>query len=816
MLKKTFDIKGMSCAACASHIEKAVSKLDGVSEVNVMLVKNCMTLIADDSLKDSEIIKAVEDAGYGASPSGTGQSIAKADDTEQKRRFRALIVSFVLLVALIAIAMGPKFGFVPFDSAFTSAATQGILALCIMWLQRRYYISAWRALTHFGFNMDSLVSLGSLVSFAYSLINFITLPHGAGVDALVGSNPVFFDSAAGILCFVAIGKYFEERTRVRTADAVMKLYDLAPKFVNVKRDGKFVEIPIKETKVGDILALKAGDQVGVDGTVISGSGYCDESALTGESVPVSKKIGSKVVSSSILVSGELEMKAEAVGSDTTLSKIISLVDDANSKKAPIARVADRVAGVFVPAVILLAIAVFCIWYFALGAGFTVALNYGICVLVISCPCALGLATPLAIVAGTGRAARAGVLFKSPEAIESLSRATVFVFDKTGTLTTGRMNVIGSRFNEESDESRVLSRAASLEAKSGHPLSQAFLRRYTAGDFKVENYKLIEGRGITAKVDDHQIGVGNSSLAEKMGATLGDEDKAFVSVHEQLGQAVLIIIEDGAVVGEVVIADEIRPSAKGAIARLKDMGIRPLMLTGDRHEIASSVASQLGISDYRAQLLPQDKASIIGDLQKQGEHTVMIGDGINDSVAIATAQTGIGLAGTSDIAVEACQVVLLRGNLGDCVNALKMARKTLTNIRENLFWAFIYNVIFIPVAAGAFASWGLGLTPIAGALLMSVSSICVGLNALRLTVVRLEKFSDKEEGKFMNKTVRLSGMSCDHCAARVAKALKAISGVSSAEVDLKTQSAKVSCDDTVSCDIVKKAIEDAGYDFKSFG
>jgi heavy metal translocating P-type ATPase len=816
MLKKTFDIKGMTCAACASHVEKAVSKVPGVSDVNVMLVKNRMTLLAGDNVQDSAIIKAVEDAGYGAAPagSGAGEQVRKADDTEQKRRKRALLSSFALLVVLMAVALGPRFGFEPFSTAFASAAVQGVLALCIMWLQRRYYVSAARALRHGSSNMDTLVSLGSLVSFAYSACNFLTLPSGAGLDVLMGSNPVFFDSAAGILCFVAIGKYFEERTRVRTADAVMKLYDLAPKFVTVKRDGKTSQIPLADAKKGDVLVIKAGEQVGVDGVVVSGSGYCDESALTGESVPVKKEPGSKITSSSILSSGAVEMRAEAVGADTTLSKIIALVDDANSKKAPIARVADRVAGVFTPAVLAIAAAVFCIWYFGMDAGMAVSLNYAICVLVISCPCALGLATPLAIVAGTGRSASAGVLFKSPEALETLRRATVFVFDKTGTLTTGRMSVVATRFNEGADEQGALSRAAALESKSGHPLAQAFGRKYQPGNYEAEDFRLIDGCGVTGRVDGRVVGVGNTSLADRLGAKLSDDDGAFIAVHEKLGQAVMLVIEDGKIAGEVVIADEIRPSAKQAIADLKAMGVRPVMLTGDRRTVAEGVAAQLGIEDFRAELLPQDKAAIIRQLEEQGEHAVMVGDGVNDSVAIATAEAGIGIAGTSDIAVESCQVVLLKGNLGDCANALLMSRRTMANIKENLFWAFIYNVIFIPVAAGAFSSFGFRLTPMAGALLMSLSSVCVGLNALRLTMVKLKDYSDKEEEKLMKKTVHVSGMACEHCVARVTKALKAVPGVADAEVTLSTQSASIDCDGSVTPDMVKKAVEDAGYEFKS--
>ncbi len=802
----------MSCAACAAKVERSVKKIKGVSDVNVALLQNRMTLVAENAVTDAEIISAVRGAGYDAAPSGGEAKAAKADTSERERQKKQLILSFALFALLLLIAMGPAFSLRLIPSAGLSAAVQALLALGVMFLQRKYFISAFRALRHLGFNMDTLVSLGSLASFCYSLCNALTLPEEAGLEALSGSNPLFFDSAAGILCFVAIGKYFEARTKVSAADAVMRLYDLAPKFVCVEREGKEADVPLSEIKKGEVVVIRAGEQTGIDGTVISGEGYCDESALTGESRPVAKKAGSRIISASVLSSGHLKVRADAVGAETTLSKIIALVDEANAKKAPIARLADVAAGYFVPAVIAIACLVFLIWFFAFSAPFAAALNYAVCVLVISCPCALGLATPLAIMAGTGRAASAGILFKSPEALENLRKATVFVFDKTGTLTYGSMNVVAERFESGAEQERVKAAVAAAEAKSEHPLARALYKKYAQGALpEALDYQFTEGCGVTATVNGHRYGIGNERLAEKLGAKLSEEAQSYISVQEGAGRSVMLIIEDEKIAGQAVVADELKRSAKSAVAALKAMGAEVLMLTGDSGRIAAAIAAESGITQYRARLFPQDKAEIIKKLQGAGQNVVMVGDGVNDSVALATADTGIGLAGTSDIAVSSCQVVLLHGNLTDAANALTMSRKTITNIRENLFWAMIYNVIFIPIAAGLFSSWGLKLTPMAGAILMSLSSVCVGLNALRLALVKLQSSSDKKEMELMKKTITVNGMSCKHCVAAVTKALKAVPGVAGAEVSLERSNAVVECGAEVSDEALKKAVTDAGYE-----
>lgn len=815
MEKKTYEIKGMSCAACAAKVERAVSRLSGVQAVNVMLLKNRMTLVADPAVTDDQaIIAAVRNAGYDACAASVGSRVQSADDREVRAQKTELVSSFVLLVILMLVSMGSDFGIVLIDNALVSGVAQLTLTLAIMVLQRRYFRSAFRALLHLGSNMDTLVSMGSLVSFCYSVYHLSMIDPSMTVSGMQGHHSLYFETAAAILTFVAIGKYFEGRTKVRTTDAVMMLYDLAPKFVNLVRDGRETQVALSEVREGDVLAVRAGEQLGIDGTVIAGEGYADESSLTGESRPVKKTADSKVVSASVLTAGELTVRADAVGPDTTLSKIIALVDDATSKKAPIARLADKIAGVFVPAVLALAALTFIVWYCALDAALGTALNFAVSVLVVSCPCALGLATPLAIVAGTGRAARAGILFKSPEVIEELRKASVYVFDKTGTLTSGNMSVTAERFAADLDVEEIRAAVAALERKSAHPLARAVARKYGDGnDLAVEGFAAVEGEGIEGTVLGSRFAVGNARMLKRLGAEVDHEIAAFGSIHEDAGSTVLHVIRDGKALGVLVIADEIKPSSRETVALLHKLGITCLMLTGDSEAVARSVARELGIREFRASLMPQDKAEIIRSLQSQGHNVVMIGDGVNDAVALATANTGIGLAGTSDIAVSSCGVVLLKGSLRDCVNAAIISRATMGNIRENLFWAFIYNVIFIPVAAGLFSGWGWTMNPMVGAVLMSLSSVCVGLNALRLTRLKISSVSDKKESSMNKKVLNVEGMMCQHCVASVTKALKAVPGVTAVEVSLERKCAEVSFEDGVSAQALSDAVTAAGYEVK---
>lgn len=813
MQRRTYDIKGMSCAACVANVERAVRSLEGVSDVNVMLMKNRMTLVADENiLKEGGIETAVAQAGYEASISGSASKLKSADDREEKRQKLQLILSVVLTLILMSISMGNLFHL----NAQTSAYVQLIITLGVMFLQRKYFISAKRAIVHFNFNMDTLVSLGSLSAVVFSLISLAKISPEMSHDVLMKDVPLYFESACGILTFVAVGKFFEERGKVKTTDAISRLYDLAPKLVTVVKDGVNCTMPLEDVKLDDIVILTAGEQLGIDGVVIEGQGFCDESALSGESAPVKKLVGSKVLSASVLLDGYLKVRAQAVGADTTLAKIISLVDEASNQKAPIARIADTIASYFVPAVISVAILTFIVWYFIVGESFALAINFAISVLVVSCPCALGLATPVAIMAATGLAAKAGILFKSPEVLENLRKASIFVFDKTGTLTYGHMQVVSIITNNAYPENLALLFAASLEQKSSHPLAKAFVKKANAKElFPVADYAFKEGLGVVGKIINDDYALGNLKLAKSLGIEVSDNNLKLYDDYAKKGFNVLFLYKNREVLALFVIGDEIKAGAFATIKALHERGLKTLMLTGDNDKVAHSVAQSVNIGAFKAGLLPQDKATIIKSLNQQHEQTVMIGDGINDSVSLTQAHTGIGLAGTSDIALSACDVVLLRENLYDIVNAYEISKKTIRIIKENLFWAFIYNVVFIPVAAGAFYStYGLKFTPMMAALLMSLSSLCVVANALRLTRQKISLHKDtKEENKLMIKTIKISGMHCEHCVAAVTKTLQSLPGVSAVKVSLDKAEAVANIPEIISDSIVKSSIEALGFEVK---
>lgn len=814
MQKRSYDIQGMSCAACVANVERAVKNIPGVSDVNVMLMNKRMTLLADENvLKDGVIEDAVARAGYKAEIASGASKVKLADDSSVKKQKLQLILSIALTALLMSISMGNIFSL----GAKTSALVQLAITLAVMLLQRKYFISAFRALVHFNFNMDTLVSLGSLASVIFSLISLFKIDAGMGYEVLMNEYPLYFESAAGILTFVAVGKYLEERGKIKTTDAVSKLYDLAPKFVTIFKNNQYRNIPLDEVQKGDIIVIKAGEQIGIDGIVSEGQGFCDESALSGESAPVKKLAGSQVLSASVLLDGYLKVQAQAVGKETTLSKIIALVDEAASKKAPIARIADIIASYFVPAVIILAFLTFIAWYFAAGADFALAINFAISVLVVSCPCALGLATPVAIMAATGTAARAGILFKSPEVLENLRKATIFVFDKTGTLTYGRMQIIKVIANQNYPENMALLFAASLEQKSSHPLAKAFINKAQAKNlFPVENYSFKEGLGVCGEIMAEHYAVGNLNYAKSAGIEISTDNLHAYDEYTAKGYTVLFLYKDQEVLALFVVGDEIKSEAEFTIEALHKRALKTLMLTGDNEKVALNVARLVKIDQVKAGLLPQDKAKIIDNLNLSSEQTVMIGDGINDSVSLTHAHTGIGLAGTSDIAVSACDVVLLKGNLLDIVNAYEISRKTIRIIKENLFWAFIYNIVFIPVAAGVFYSaYGLKFTPMMAALLMSLSSLCVVANALRLTKIKLESYKDKkEESKPMIKTIKISGMHCEHCVLSVTNTLKALPGVKDVAVSLEKGEAVASIPEAVSDSIIKTSIEALGFEVSS--
>lgn len=815
MEKRIYEVRGMSCAACASKVERAVKKLQGIKDVNVMLLQGRMTLIADESsLKPGMVENAVHNAGYEASLSGENSSLKRADGSAVRLDLIRLCISVLLTLCIMLVSMGHYIGVNLIGNALINASVQLMLTLYVGMLQFKYFYSAFKALRHMTFNMDTLVAMGALVSIIYSLVSMSFLEDGMLSEVLHQDHPVYFESAAAILTFVAIGKYLEGRARIRTTDAVAKLYDLAPKFVRVKRGGSKTEslVPLSEVAKDDVVVLKSGDQVGIDGTVILGNGHTDESALTGESVPVKKKSGSKIMSSSVLLDGYLEVRAESVGEQTTLSKIIELVNDVTSRKVPAARFADQVASWFVPVVIVLAVLVFIIWHLVLGESFSLALEFAISVLVVSCPCALGLATPVAIMAGTGKAAVSGILFKSPETIEELQRSDIFVFDKTGTLTYGNLTV-----NSVISEDRELAAmntvmAASLEQNSSHPLASA-ITRYAKGMnlFPVSDYRYLEGKGVMGRIGGTLYAVGNEEMAPLMGVSLGQRLSEF-DTWQNLGKTVLALYKEGSVEALFVIGDELKPGAIPLLKKLRSCGIQTVMLTGDREKTARAVAADLGIDTFRAELLPAQKAEIISSLQKQGHHVVMVGDGVNDSVSLALANTGIGLAGASDIAVSSCDVVLLKENLMDVDNARQISRRTMITIRENLFWAFIYNIVFIPVAAGVlYPSLGLKLTPMMASALMSLSSICVVLNAVRLSFVKLNTLTDRKGAqKNMRKKIDIKGMHCEHCVASVEKNLKALPGVTEVKVSLEDNQAIVSVSEAISDEMLKSVVENAGF------
>ena len=815
MEKKTFDIQGMSCAACAAKVQRGVMKLSGVTEADVNLLQNRMTVLYDEALTDKDaIISAVSASGYGATLcENKGHSEKKADEGESRRQKIRLTASLILALLLIALATAPLFSLIVMDNVLAGGIMQALLALSVMYLQRRYFQSALKALRHVDFNMDTLISLGSGVSFIYSLCILIRIAPDALISEGMGTD-LYFDTAAAVLTFVAVGKYFEERTKVKTADAVSMLCDLSPKFVRVKREDEFVEIPLENCRIGDVIAVRGGDQIGIDGIVVKGEGFTDESSISGESRPVKKTVGSEIISSSLLTNGYIEVKATAVGEDTVLQRIIALVDEAVSKKAPVARTADLIASIFVPVVIALSLLTFCIWFLVMGAPLNEALTFAVSVLVISCPCALGLATPLAIVAGTGRAARAGILFKSPEIIEKLSRATVYAFDKTGTLTVGNMDLTALKCEAGADESIIRRSAAALESQSKHPLSQSLVKSLGEKDLPpVTAFTAVAGRGIEGKIADEIVRIGNMRFVREQDCRISPELLAFASVHEEAGDLVLYYMCRGEVAAIICLCDELKASSKQTVQSLAAMGIQSLMLTGDAKKTAAAVASKLGISNFRSELMPAQKAEIIKDLQDSGHRVIMVGDGVNDSVALATAYAGISLKGASDIAVSSCSTVLLSGRLYDCVNAAVIARKTMRVIKENLFWAFIYNIIFIPVAAGCFSFMGWHLTPVAGAIMMSASSLCVCLNALRLTRIKLCYINDKKDEKMEKRVIDIDGMMCAHCEASVKKALLAIDGVQEVEASHEQRLATVYLSKRVDDEALAAAVRNAGYEVK---
>lgn len=797
MIKRVFDISGMSCAACSSRVQDTVHKLDGVNSCSVNLLKNSMQVYFDESIiSEDEIVKAVKSAGYGATLHVTGNKNSSAEQLNKKadKILLRLIVSVALLCILMVISMGHMVGINIFNDnqMMLKGLVELFVSIPIILLNSKYFTSGFKALFRLNPNMDSLIAVGSAASLIYSI--FLIINGGA--------HHYYFESASMILTFVTIGKYLESKSKAKTTQAISKLMDLTPKTSIVLIDGNEVEVESDKIQKGQIIIIKSGMTFPVDGKIIYGSGTVDESAITGESLPVSKKEGGNVIGGTQLVSGYVRVEALKVGEETTLAGIIRLVDQATNAKPRIARFADKISKIFVPAVFLIAITSTVIWLIT-TKDVGLSLNFGISVLVISCPCALGLATPTAIMVGTGKGAELGILIKSAEIFEVGGKAQTCVFDKTGTITTGKPEVVEYITVDNIDKAKLLTAVASIEKLSDHPLAKAIVGFGKNTDVSVvEDFEYVSSKGIKAKVSDDIYLIGNFGFIEK----ITDKEEFLINKATELsqkGQTVLYIVKNERLTGIFSIADKLKDTTEEAIELIENDKLETVMLTGDNELTAKEICKNAGISRFEAQLLPADKNEAIRKYQKKSP-VIMVGDGINDSPALAAADIGIAVGSGTDIAMEAADVVLIRDDMRDVHTVIRLCRKVMRNIKENLFWALIYNCICIPIAAGVFYPiWGFQLPPMFGTIAMSLSSICVVTNALRIKNFKRD-FSLRKERKM--KTVYIDGMMCPHCQARVREILSAFD--STVEVDLENKWAKLSID-TDNTQITN-AITAAGY------
>ncbi len=824
-----YNITGMSCAACSARVEKAVSKLGGVTSCSVSLLTNSMSV--DGTASESEIITAVENAGYGATKKtkSTPETIEKNSgdemlkDKETPALKKRLIASVGFLAVLMYLSMGHMmWGFPLPEILANNHIAQGLLQLLltviIMVINQKFFISGFKGILHGAPNMDTLVALGSGASFIWSVYALFQMTAADNHEAVMHyMHEFYFESAAMILTLITVGKMLEARSKGKTTDALKGLMKLAPKTATVIRNGKEETVPISQVKKGDIFTVRPGESIPVDGIVIDGNSAVDESALTGESIPVDKEKGDNVSAATINQSGFIACEAVRVGEDTTLSQIIKTVSDAAATKAPIAKVADKVSGVFVPAVITIAILTTIIWLIC-GQSFGFALARGISVLVISCPCALGLATPVAIMVGSGMGAKNGILFKTASSLEAAGKVSIVALDKTGTITSGKPEVTDI-IPVDTDENELLSVAFSLERKSEHPLAYAIVKKANETDIpfkEVSDFKALPGNGLCATLGNSEIFGGNLKYIEK-NSDIPESVKAKIDSLSADGKTPLLFAKDRKIIGIIAVADTIKEESPEAIKQLRNMGIKVIMLTGDNEKTANAIGKIAGVDEVIAGVLPEGKEAVIRNLMKQGK-VAMVGDGINDAPALTRADIGIAIGAGTDIAIDAADIVLMKSRLTDVPAAIRLSRATLRNIHQNLFWAFMYNVLGIPLAAGAFIPvFGWKLNPMFGAAAMSLSSFCVVSNALRLNLFKVH--SDKrdkkikvkiKEKKAMTKTMKIEGMMCGHCEARVKKTLEAIEGVESAEVSHENDSAVVTLNAPVSDETLKNAVEAQDY------
>ena len=826
-MKLKFNVTGMTCAACSARVEKVTGQVSGVQKVEVNLLAGTMAVEAENDAVVSEIIASIQKAGYGAALAGekTKKEEAPKPDDARKEMKKRIIGSAVFLVILMYFTMGHMVGlpaphwYHGTENALVAALLQFFLTLPAVYLNRAYYSKGLKALWHRSPNMDSLIAVGSGAALVYGVAALFVMANAMGdgdweTVAHYSSN-LYFESAAMILTLITLGKFLETRAKGKTGDAIRKLMDLSPKTAHVVRDGVETEIPVEEVRVGDLIAVRSGGSIPVDGIVIKGRGAVDQSALTGESVPVEKKVGDTVAAATINTEGYLELRAEKVGEDTTLSQIIHMVEEAGGSKAPIARLADKIAGIFVPVVMTIAAVTFAVWM-VISGNLEISLTNAISVLVISCPCALGLATPVAIMVGTGRGAGMGVLFKNAEALENLHRIDTVVLDKTGTLTTGKPAVTDVIPNGIS-EVQLMKIAASLEKQSEHPFAKAILAKtgkLTLLD--VVDFETIPGRGVSGIVGGIRYYGGNEKLMAEHGITVPHYEE----LSKQGKTPLYFAAENGAYLGAIAAADVLKADSAAAVAAMQKMHLDVILLTGDNEQVARAIAAQAGITHVISDVLPGDKAGAVKKLQSEGKHVLMVGDGINDAPALATADVGMAIGAGTDIAIESADVVLMSGSLAGVADAVRLSKATIRNIKQNLFWAFFYNCLGIPIAAGVLAPIGISLSPMLGAAAMSCSSVFVVTNALRLRYFKTEhteipsacicaEEEQYEEEPIMETVINVNGMMCPHCKAMVEKVCKAVPGTVDAVVDLHAKNVTVTGDADVAA--LKKAIVDAGYE-----
>ncbi len=839
-MEQKFNVTGMTCSACSSKVEREVGKVNGVNKVTVNLLTNSMQVDFDENVtNNSQIIQTVVKAGYDASVIGAkaeNSTVAAeqrkiADNSAELAAFKKrIVISFGFLIPLMYVSMGSMFGApLPFfltgvENGIAFAFTQLLLCLPVLMVNHKYFSKGFSSLLHGSPNMDSLIAVGSAAGLVYGIFAIYRMSYALGIGDMATVHEyhmnLYFESSAMILALINLGKYMETKSKGKTSEALNKLISLAPKTALVERNGDIVEIPANAVAIGDVLVIKPGSSIPADGYVLEGETHIDEAAITGESIPVFKEHGSQVIAATINKEGFIKVKATKVGSDTTFSQIIALVENASSTKAPIAKLADKIAGVFVPTVMTIALITAVVWI-ALGHSFEFALNNAISVLVISCPCALGLATPVAIMVGTGKGAENGILIKSGEALEVAHKVQTVVLDKTGTITEGKPRVtdicpVGT------DKDRLLQIAASIEAKSEHPLAVAICEYAAENNIEPEqtdSFEAVSGKGIAAKIGEDYYIAGNARMMQESGVDISSIAETADKLAAD-GKTPLFFARESAVIGVIAVADTLKAGSKQAIEAMTNMGLQVIMLTGDNQKTANGIGKELKVSRIIAEVLPQDKEKVVADLQKDGHVVAMVGDGINDAPALVRSDVGIAIGTVTDVAIESADIILMKNDLFSVVNAIRLSKAVIKNIKENLFWAFFYNCLGIPLAAGLFyTSFGWQLSPMFGAAAMSCSSLFVVTNALRLKRFGAESLSDTETEKPIEQpkkeiikmtTLKVNGMMCPMCKKHVEEALNAFPGVT-AEVNLEAKEAKVNHPDSISAQQLADAVVKAGYE-----